>query len=948
MALYSQCCDGGKVTIGRPLPNVSAYVLDQHMQLSPVGVVGELHIGGVGVARGYINNEDLTRARFVANPFGEGRLYKTGDMVKWLETGEIEYVGRMDMQVKLRGFRIELGEIEAVMAEYVGVQMVAAIVREDIPEKKVLVGYISPATVDLQGLKTYMASKLPAYMVPQVVVMLSELPVTSNGKVDRRTLPLVDAIQDVADTSEHKPRNKLEQLLLQIWAEVLNMVAEKISIYTSFFELGGHSLLATQVASRIFSTCGVKIPVKFIFQHDTIELLAAQMADMDVVFSDMLQESYSQSGLFNSSSNSTSPLPSNLIPHMDSTVNLRSVSYAQERMFVLHQLHAKDALYHSYAFLQYSELDIGLLHKCICSLVSRHEVLRTTFTYASGKLVQHIHQATQVMFRCYNVQRLAATLEQTVKSVVEAEAWSPFNLSSDSMVRCSVVSLGGKQSLVMLCIHHIATDGWSMRIIEDELHSLYRGDELPPLRIQYSDFAEWQRGWLQGEVLESQARYWMEKLKGELPVLQLPVDRPRPPVMSHRGATISMLVPPHIAHQCRVVSKGIGTSLFSYLLSCYIVLLHKYSCQEDIVVGIPIANRHIRDIEQTVGCFVNTLAIRTDVSDNPSFMELLRRVHDEIMDAHEHQDMPFEELVKRLTIDRSMSVPPVFQAMFSLEQYNKPNSATSVDFVSLHNMDAYGVEWHSSKVDVTMVVQDVTASEEYDGELSVSLEFNTDIFDHATADRILQSFVALLNATGRNPKSTLSKQDVFASEEEKHLILHSWSGSTGSAYLPQQDCVGCLFSSGVEADYEQIVALCCSSGIEVSYGQLASISMQLATELEAVIANMAHIKKEPLVGICVDQSSWVMVACILATWKAGCAYVPLDPKLPSQRLLHMVVDAKIEVILCQSGLEGSIPDFSSQQAPKILVKSVRSSVEQYNTVPCAMHSLKCQGKLHKN
>lgn len=799
-------------------------------------------------------------------------------------------MGRIDFQVKLRGLRIELGEIEAVAEKWMGVRMAVAQLREDTPGKKVLACYLSPEGIDLPGFKTYMSANLPSYMLPQVYVLLPEVPLNQNGKVDRKSLPPPN---DVITRVLVPPSTQLEEQLVQIWAIVLQVECSDIGTNSHFFELGGHSLLAIQVSNRIETAFGVKVPISALFQQLTIESLAHYLSTRCGV------ASAQQTG--DHAYNLIPCLPRQYKQYGDGETGLYSTtraSFAQERMWALHHLD-RGGLYHSYKLCNLgASVDIPRLQKCLEQLVQRHEALRTTFQLAGKELQQRVRStAFEVPFTVIDISSLSEDVRTgELKHILTECALKPFDITGGSIFRC-VLFRSANEYWLLLCMHHIITDGWSVDILERDLKALYKGRELPPLRIQYADFAAWQRHWLQGDVLEQQAKFWQEILSGDIPILQLPTDRPRPPVITNKGATISFEVPEEVTLGIRKLAANAGVSLFSCLISCYCVLLHKFSSQDDIIVGIPVTNRNSQDLEQVVGFFVNTLPLRVDLSDDPTFTSFVERVHALLLTMYSNRDIPFEEIVKRLQVPRSSGVSSVFQAMFNLQQRSSGEGAfepveTEADMIILQ----------ASKFDLTLEMV-----EHREHILTFSMEYNTDIFNESSIARMGHGFNMLLRATSDCATTQLSQQTVFESPETRAKWVQDWCRSSDNPIPVPSKCAHKIFEDQVRRSPKDAALTFDGGRSTMSYKLLDTTANYLAQQLAASIEATRTKSEDIIIGLCAEQSSWAMIAGMLAVWKIGAAYVPLDPKLPKERIKHMMDDSQVEAVLCQPGAESCLP-----------------------------------------
>ncbi|MEW6732927.1 MAG: amino acid adenylation domain-containing protein, partial [Acidobacteriota bacterium] len=636
-ATTTQITATDKISIGRPIANTEIYILDRQGEVVPIGVCGEIYIGGVGLARGYLNNADLTATRFIPNRFSTTagqRLYRSGDLARYLSDGKIEFVGRIDAQVKLRGYRIELGEIEAALRAIATVREAVVMLREDQPGQAQLVAYLVSRTeqLSLSELRTSLQQRLPQFMIPSLFVILPTLPLTSNGKVDRRALPSPAQESIKYEDVYQAASNAVEEVVAGIWAAVLKRA--QVGIMENFFEIGGHSLLATQVISRIRDAFGIELSLHTIFEFPTV-------AGLTVSITDALR---TVQGL---------QLPSIKAAPRDISIPL---SFAQQRLWFLDRLEPDSNFYNiSQPYLFNGSLKVAALSASINEIISRHEVLRTSFGIVNGKPVQIIAPILKLILPVVNLRELSQKAqEDEVERLTIAEAEASFNLSQGPLLRVKLLQLADQEHILLLTMHHIVADAWSLDLIVKELSILYRdfcqgrSITLPNLAIQYADFALWQRQCLQGEVLAAHLDYWRKQLGDRIPLLNLPTDRPRPTVQTYLGAKQSLILPEHIFEALKVLSLQERSTLFMVLLAAFKLLLYKYTGQEDIIVGSPVAGRNRSEIEDLVGFFVNILGLRTNLSGNPSFQELLARVREVALQAYAHQDLPVEKLVEEL------------------------------------------------------------------------------------------------------------------------------------------------------------------------------------------------------------------------------------------------------------------------------------------------------------
>jgi len=861
------------VSIGRPLSNVQVYILDKHLQPVPIGVPGELHIGGAGLARGYLNRRELTDEKFIANPFStepDSRLYKTGDLVCYLPDGNIKYLGRIDNQVKIRGFRIELGEIEAVLGEHKDVQAFCVIVREDSPGDKRLVAYIVPpsqVTPNISELRQFLKAKLPDYMVPSAFVVLEALPLTPNGKVDHRALPA----PDFSDRTNQyiAPRTPVEEILTQIWSQVLTV--EKVGINDNFFELGGHSLLATQLVSRIRNTFKVELPLRQLFATATVGELAQAIVQLQQQNLDLIAPP--------------------ILPRTEETQ--LPLSYAQQRLWFLEQFAPNSALYNIPITLRLrGTLNITALEQSLQELMARHESLRTNFVTVDGEATQIIPTSTNWSLSVVELTHLPTSEQESIaQKLAKQQAIHAFDLTSEPLIKATLVILNDTEYWLLICMHHIVSDGWSMGVLVQELATLYEAytqgqpSPLTPLPIQYADFCLWQRQWLQGEVLQSQLSYWEDQLAGAPTLLSLPTDRPRPATQSFEGATQSFEVSWELTKKLTQLSQEQGVTLFMTLLAAFFTLLYRYSGQEDMLVGTPIANRNRSEIEGVIGFFVNTLVLRGDLSGEPSFSELLARVREVAMEAYTHQDLPFEMLVEALQPERDLSHSPLFQVMFILQ--NTPTAEVELTGVTVTPVE---VKRDIAPFDLTLGMENTP-----EGLVGV-LEYNTDLFEASTIERMSGHWVRLLEGIVAHPQERISQLPLLTASEEQQ-ILFEWN-DTGADY-PASLCIHQLFEETVKRTPHAVAVE--FEHQQLTYQQLNIQANQLAHSLQSL-----GVGAEVCVGIYLERSITMIVA-LLAIQKAGGAYVPLDPDYPIQRLAYICEDSKIDLILTQHKLLNALP-----------------------------------------
>jgi amino acid adenylation domain-containing protein len=733
----------GSVPIGRPIANTRIYLLDRHLQPMPVGVAGEIYIGGAGVSRGYLNRPELTADRFMADPFtdepGE-RMYKTGDMACYQPDGTIRYLGRNDSQVKLRGFRIELGEIEARLAQHPAIREAVVLVREDHPADQRLVAYYAGEEVGDGELREYLSSALPDYMIPAAYVRLESLPLTPNGKLDRKALPAPDMRKSKERNGYPAPQTPLEQIVAGIFEEVLKL--DRVGVHDNFFELGGHSLLATQVASRMWGALGVEVGVRSLFEEPTVEKLAR--------CAERLMKAEPPGGA-----------PPLVRRPRDGKAPL---SFAQQRLWFLDQLAPNNPTYNiPVAVKLEGQLKLEVLQRVLGEIVRRHEALRTRFEAEAGVPLQTIDDWKPQKLECLDLTGLSSEERaREVGRIRREEEETGFDLRRGPLLRVKVVKLGEEEYLLLYTMHHIVGDGWSIGILINEVGALYQAysggglsplDELP---IQYADFAVWQRAWLQGEALENQLDYWRRHLGGELPALELPTDKPRPAVQTYHGAERSRMLPITLSDSLKTLSLKQSCTLFMTLLSAFKILLYYLTGQTDICVGTDIANRNRAEIEKLIGFFVNQLALRSQLSPNSTFEELLRKEREITLGAYAHQDLPFEKLVEALNPKRDANRTPLFQVNMTLQ--NAPVEELSLPGLKLSQI---ATATGATSFDLILNLYDTAQG------LGASLHYNTDLFEERTSIRILNRFHTLLDRIVERPDARLNELVESLIEEDK-------------------------------------------------------------------------------------------------------------------------------------------------------------------------------------
>ncbi|HET7233248.1 MAG TPA: condensation domain-containing protein, partial [Longimicrobium sp.] len=867
----------GASPIGERIPDLRAYLLDREGEPVPVGVAGELYVGGAGVARGYLGRAALTAERFVADAYGGepgGRLYRTGDLARWLPDGTMEYLGRVDHQVKVRGYRIELGEIEAGLAEHAGVREAVVVAREDVPGEKRLVAYVvgDPAA-GADVLRAHLGRALPAYMVPAAYVRLESLPLTPNGKVDRKALPAPEG-DAYAVRGYEAPVGETEQALAETWAEVLGV--ERVGRWDNFFELGGHSLLAVRVISRVRQVLGVEVALGELFTRPVLgdftrALETAARSELPAI------EPVDRAGA---------------IP----------LSFAQQRLWFLEQLGGLGSTYHIRTRVRLrGELDRAALVRALEGIVARHEALRTTFAQADGVPEQRIAPADVGFHLVEHDLSGRANAEAGLGRLAAEEADAPFDLERGPLIRGRLIRLAADDHVLLLTMHHIVSDAWSSGVLFGEISALYaayhegREAHLPELPVQYADYAVWQRRWVEGDVLEAQAEYWSRTLAGAPELLELPTDHPRPARQDFAGATMPVKLDEELTAALRTLGRRHGTTLFMTVLAGWAAVLGRLSGQAEVVIGTPSANRGQREIEGLIGFFVNTLPLRIALSGAPTVAELLGRVKARALEAQANQDIPFEQVVERIQPMRSMAYSPVFQVLFAWQ--NADRQRLELPGLALGPVGAPSPHV-TAKFDFTLSLVEVA------GHLIGQVEYATALFDRATVERHVGYLRRVLHAMAAAGDARVDRLPMLP-EAERRQVIEGWN-ATGAGY--PADAVVHELVAAQAARTPEAVAIAHPDGT-MSYGELNARANRLAHFLAG-----HGVGPDVRVGLCVERSPEMVVA-LLAAMKAGGAYVPLDPGYPEDRLRYMLEDSAPAVLLTQSALrkrfEGlAIPVFS--------------------------------------
>ncbi|MCP4663471.1 MAG: amino acid adenylation domain-containing protein, partial [bacterium] len=883
----------GHVTIGRPLIGTRISILDRSGRPVPVGVRGELYLAGDGLARGYLLRPRLTAERFLPDPFvGEPgrRLYRTGDLVRYRPDGELDFLGRIDTQVKVRGFRIELGEIESALLTAETVRECVVVAREQSGRGTMLVAYVAGESPQREPLQQLLRRRLPEQMVPAVFVELDRLPLLPNGKVDRRALPAPD--WSALPRDYVAPQGPVEELLAGIWAEVLKR--ERVGRNDNFFELGGHSLLATQVVSRIRQALAVELPLRELFAAPTLAAQAAKVA---------------------AARRGHHPAEPPLVPIPRS--DRVPLSFAQERLWFLEQLDPGKSRYNVCGAVRLvGPLNVATLQRSLREIVRRHESLRTTFGEVDGVPVQVIarHQRLELPL----VELAFADREvrdKEVRRLAEREARRPFDLTRGPLLRVLLLRLEREEHVLVLNMHHIVSDGWSIGLFIRELGTLSTGGALPPLPVQYPDFALWQRQWLgegDGEgVLEREMAWWQELLEGRSRVLELPTDRPRPPIQSLRGAQQSIRLSPRLTQDLETLARRHGVTPFMVLLAGFSALLHRTSGQQDVLVGSPVAGRNRQAIEDLIGFFVNTLVLPVALTGNPPFGELLQQVREVALGAYDHQNLPFEKLVEALQPERDLSRSPLFQVMLALQ--NTP-MVLELPGLAVHPLE---VQPGTAQFDLALNLR----SPQWQGEdgsggaMEGAVFYCRDLFDATTMRRFADHFAILLQSVVGDPERRVAALPLLAAGERQQLLAE-WPGDPG--VIPEAPTVQELFAARAQQVPETVAIVCGERAW--SYRQLNARANQLARHLRALGVGL-----ESRVGIAAERSPEVVVG-ILGILKAGGVCLPVDPGQPSDRQAFMIDDAGVRVLLVREAVAGLLPPPAAHGAELVLLDGPQAAI----------------------
>ena len=851
--------------IGGPLPETTVYILDEQQGVVPIGITGELYVGGSGVCREYLNREELTRENFIANPFKTGeRLYRTGDLGRRLSDGNIEYVGRRDDQVKIRGYRIECGEVEQTLLEHPAIEGAVVIARTIKEEAKELVGYVvTRDTFMVSELRSYLSRYLPEYMIPSLFIKLDQIPRMPNGKIDKRSLPAPEGMGLETGVEYEAPRDEIERQLTAIWEEVL--WKEKIGIRDNFFEIGGHSLKATQVVSRFHQVSDKELHLREIFHNPTI-------AELSEVIKGKQKTIYQS------------------IPPVGKQTHY-ALSHAQRRLWILHNMEDGSITYNmSGAFMLEGNLDRQALQKAFDTMIERHEILRTGFVVEGGEPIQVVQK--QISFQVDQIKEIdfiknvnTTDVGEYLQECTEKEARTPFDLKKAPLLRVKLLRISETKSLLLITMHHIIGDEWSVGVFFRELDVLYgaytqnRENPLKNLKIQYKDYASWQNKLLTSEAVCPHRDYWHEKLSGEIPVLRMPLDFPRPPVQTSHGALHQVQIDGQLSRELKSLSTGQDVSLFMSLSALVKVLLYRYTGQEEIIVGSPVAGRQHKDLEGQIGFYVNTLALRDIIRGEDRFTEVLRKVKETATEAYDHQIYPFDRLVEELGLRRDLSRSPLFDVMVVLK--NKEETELKLSDIKVAPFEH---PLTISKFDLVWYFMDT------ENGIQLSIEYNTDLFMADSIKRMVSHFQGLLRCILSDVDQRIHEINLLG-EDEKNILLELFNDT--KADYPKDKTIGELFEEQVSRTPHHVAVV--FEERKLTYKELNEQANQIAHYLR----NEYQIRPDDLVGVMLDRSEEMIVA-LLGILKSGGAYVPIDPEYPTTRIQYMLEDSGCKALITDS------------------------------------------------
>ncbi|UCH95417.1 MAG: amino acid adenylation domain-containing protein, partial [Candidatus Aminicenantes bacterium] len=878
------------------------YILDKYTNLVPPGVVGELCIGGESVAPGYLNKPELTAEKFNHDlwdyqddqdkrkkvpkkvpgkriyyrshrSYTSYILYKTGDLARWLPDGNIEFLGRMDHQVKLRGFRIELGEIESLLSKHENIKEAVVTAPDLEGDEKCLCAYIvSHNEPDVPGLREYLSRELPPYMIPTYFVRLETIPVTVSGKVNRKALPGPSTANLTLAQPYTAPRNEKEQIVADIWSEVLGR--EQTGIYDNFFELGGHSLKAVSIISRINKEVEAKLAVSHLFDHPTIAGL------MEVLVLHR-EKKY---------------------PEMEKCPETRyyELSHSQKRLWFFDQMAPGNPAYHiTLNFYLCGHLDIEAFARALHKLVQRHESLRTSIHMIEeeekemeGVPVQVVHENAALEIYQEDISATPGEEKQEkLGSLVKKADVTPFNLARAPLFRAALITLAPQEHVAVFVMHHIISDAWSIRLMMEEFTYYYnqgkptkpdpveqgiQADDLPPLTLHYKDFAYWQNQMLSGDVLTMHREYWLQKLAGELPVLDLPYDYPRPPWQNTWGDKVTFLIDETLTPKLKHLSRRTASTLFMILMAGFKVLLYRYTRQEDIIIGTLTAGRSTAELEKIVGYFINIFALRDRVNSSQSFTDFLGNLRKSMLEAFDHQDYPFDKLVEELKLKRDTGRTPVFDIMMVFQNHE------NLELSPLQELEikSLGKDYVVNKYDLYLDMIEMPQH------VRIDFEFRTELFKKETIQRMKGHYLNLLEAIARTPDQLISGLDIL-SEEETRQLLEDFNDTRRD--IPLEDCFHRLFERQVQESPERIAVK--HNGDTATYQELNELANQVGHYL------VQHgVTPNSMVGLMMKRSIH-MLAAIIGVFKAGAAYLPMEADYPEERIRYMLRDAEVSILV---------------------------------------------------
>ncbi|MBD0259506.1 MAG: AMP-binding protein, partial [Cytophagales bacterium] len=843
---FSHCYTLGEeieenVPIGGPVSGSTSWVLDPYRQPVSIGIRGELYVGGDGLARGYVNNPGLTGEKFVTHPAdATQRLYRTGDLARWQADGNLLYAGRADEQVKIRGYRIELGEIENTLKKHPRVSdaLVTCLPNPDEGGHTLVAYLVGTGKAEIAEVRAYVSDYLPEQMQPVHYVIMDQFPLTANAKVNKAALP-----PPVFEADLHgldRPANKIEAGLAEIWADLLQLPKDQLGVDTTFFALGGHSLKITRMVSRMHARFGRKIPMQLVFQNPTIRALGKLIQNTPW-----------------SAYNLLTPAPDQ---------EQYELSSGQKRLYVLQAMDPESAAYNMpEMFALHGRLDKEHLEKVFLQLINRHESLRTRFVLVEGKPYQQIIPVNPD----FTVHHSDAP-EEHLPGLLE-NFKQPFDLGKAPLLRVGVASVHEDRHILMIDMHHIISDGLSMKLLIGDFTALYAGQALPALPLRYRDYSEWQRNQEVKQSLRQQEAFWLGDLAGELPVLNLPYDFNRPAVQHFEGASERLSITAEDTASLRRLAAEMNGTLYMVLLACYNILLHKLSAEEDIIVGTPVSGRRHRDLEEIVGLFVNTLPLRNQPRSSKVIRDFLREVKEKCIEAFDHQEYPYEDLVEHTVKLRDMSRNPLFDVMFSYQNANEGPEEGLGKEVRMEPLK--GQDYKVAKFDLTLKVR------EHARYLSFSFEYSTSLFRRETIRQFIGYFRTIIHRVAENSWHTLGSIALLSPEETDQAAALGSGPTVG--YPPA--LVQQRFEDRVREEPGQVALL--GEGSRLTYAALNRKSNQLAGLLRE-----KGIGRESIVGLCLDRSA-EMVVSILAVLKAGGAYLPIDPNYPPDHKAYLVEDS---------------------------------------------------------